>query len=120
MKSSMLGDLWLINSSEHTISGVSLTSLQMIGYNPDKQKYVGIWTDSMVNHMWHYEGTVDASGNKLTLEAEGPSMSGDGTMATYRDAFEFTDADTIVATSSIQGPDGEWTVFMQGTATRRK
>ena len=120
MKSSMLGKLWVVNSSDHEIAGMNMNSIQMIGYDTKKKKYVGIWADSMINHMWHYEGTVDKSGNKITLEAEGPSMTGDGKMTIYRDAFEFTDDDTIIATSSMQGEDEKWIVIMKGTATRRK
>lgn len=120
MKSSMMGKLWLVNSSEHKVGGTKMESIQMIGYDPKKEKYVGVWADSMINFMWHYEGTVDESGKKLTLNAEGPNMSGDGKMANYRDAYEFKDDDTIVATSSLQGPDGKWAVMMEGTAKRRK
>ena len=120
MESSMLGKLWVVNESDMEIQGQKMKSIQLIGYNPEKKKFVGIWADSMVNHMWHYEGTLDESGNKLMLDAEGPSMSGDGSMANFRDAYEFTDDDTIVATSYMQGEDGEWTVLMEGTAKRKK
>lgn len=120
MKSSMLGKLWLVNSSDHEVGGTPLQSIQMIGYDTTKKKYVGIWADSVINYMWHYEGTVDESGKKLTLNAEGPSMSGDGKMTQYKDAYEFKDDDTIIATSSMQNADGEWTVIMKGTAKRRK
>ncbi len=120
MNSSMLGKLWVVNSSDFEIAGMKMKSIQMIGYDTNKKKYVGIWADSMVNHMWHYEGTVDKSGNKITLEAEGPSMTGDGKMTKYRDAFEFADDDTIIATSSMQGEDEKWIVIMKGNATRRK
>ena len=120
MKSSMLGKLWLVNASDMEINGQKMKSIQMIGYDPKQEKYVGIWADSMINHMWQYEGTVDETGKKLTLEAEGPSMTGDGTMTNYRDAYEFKDDNTIIATSSMQGEDGEWTVLMEGTAKRRQ
>ena len=119
MKSSMLGDLWVVNKSQHEVAGMKMQSIQMIGYDPDKQKFVGIWADSMINYLWHYEGTLDENGMKLTLEAEGPNMAGEG-MSLYRDAYEFTDDDTIVATSSMQDGEGGWTVFMTGTAKRRK
>ncbi len=119
-ESKMLGDLWLVNSSENSLSGMKIQSLQMIGYDPQKKKYIGIWVDSMMNYMWHYEGTLDESGKKLTLEAKGPSMNGDGSMVNYRDAYEFKDDDNLIATSSVQGKDGEWTVFMNGTAVRKK
>ena len=120
MKSSMLGKLWLVNSSDHKVSGMKMKSIQMIGYDTEKKKYVGIWADSMINYMWHYEGTVDETGKKLTLDAEGPSMTGDGEMAKYQDAYEFKDNDTIIATSAVQAEDGKWTVMMKGTAKRRK
>ncbi len=119
MKSSMLGQLWLVNASDMEVSGMNIKSIQMIGYDAKKKKYVGIWADSMINHLWLYEGTVDETGKKLTLEAKGPSMTGDGTMTNYRDAYEFKDDNTIISTSSMQGEDGEWTVIMQGTAKRR-
>lgn len=120
MKSSMLGKLWVVNESEMEVNGTKMKSIQMIGYDPEKKKYVGIWADSMINYLWQYEGTVDESGKKLTLEAEGPSMTGDGTMTNYRDAYEFKDDNTIIATSSMQGEDGKWKVFMTGTAKRRE
>ncbi len=120
MKSTMLGDLWVVNSSNTKFPGMSVKSIQMIGYDTDKKKYVGIWADSMMNYMWRYEGSVDKSGKKIVLEAEGPSMTGDGNMAKYRDAFEFKDENTILATSEVQGPDGQWKLMMSGTATRRK
>jgi len=73
MKSSMLGKLWLVNASDMEVSGMKMKSIQMIGYDPKKKKYVGIWADSMINYLWQYEGTVDEAGKKLTLEAEGPA-----------------------------------------------
>ena len=118
MECSMLGKLWVVNESDMEVGGMKMKSIQMIGYSPEKKKFVGIWADSMVNHLWQYEGTVE--GNKLTLDAQGPSMTGDGTMTNYKDAYEFTDDDTIIATSSMQGADGEWTVLMQATAKRKK
>lgn len=120
MKSTMLGELWLINSSDNEVAGIQMKSIQMIGYDTNKEKYVGIWADSYINHMWHYEGDVDESGNKLTLNAEGPSMTGGDEMVNYRDVYEFTDDDTIVATSLMQDADGNWTEIMRGSAKRRK
>jgi len=116
----MLGKLWLVNASDMEISGMKMKSIQMIGYDDKKKKYVGIWVDSLINYMWRYEGTVDKAGKKLTLDAEGPSMTGDGTMNQYQDAFEFKDDDTIIATSSVQAKDGTWSVMATGTAKRRK
>lgn len=120
MKSSMLGKLWLVNSSELNVSGLEMQAVQMIGFDPTKKKYVGIWADSMMNYMWRYEGTVDESGTKLTLNAKGPSMTGDGNTTNYQDIYEFKNKDSFVAISRVQGADGKWQIMMQGTGTRIK
>ena len=70
MNSSMPGKLWLVNSSDHKVGDTKMESVQMIGYDPNKKKYVVVGADSMVNHMWHDEGTVDESCKKLTLDAQ--------------------------------------------------
>ena len=46
MKSSMLGKLWVVNSSDMEIAGMTMKSIQMVGYDTNKKKYVGIWVDS--------------------------------------------------------------------------
>jgi hypothetical protein len=50
MNSSMLGELWVVNSSDFEIAGMNMKSIQLIGYDTNKKKYVGIWADSMFNH----------------------------------------------------------------------
>ncbi len=71
-----------------------------------KQRYVGNFIASMMTHMWLYEGTRDASGKVLTLDTEGPSMSGDGTMATYQDIVTIEGKDHSDPLIAGQGPDG--------------
>ena len=120
MASRMLGGFWVINEVQGDMMGAQMTAIQTIGYDPAKKKYVGTWVDSMMNHMWKYEGSVDESGKKLTLEAEGPNFMAEGKVAKFRDAYEFKTADHIIATSSMQGEDGAWVVFMTGNIRRKK
>lgn len=120
MKSRMLGGFWLISDNEGDMGGMKMAAVQTIGYDVEKKKYVGTWIDSMMNHMWKYEGTVDASGKKLTLEAEGPNMAKPGTTAKYRDIYEFKSNDELAISSEMQGEDGKWVVFMTGKAKRTK
>ena len=54
----------------------------------------------------------------LTLDSEGPSFSGDGTMAKYQDIIEIIDRDHYTMTSQLQGPDGQWVRFMHGAYRR--
>lgn len=120
MNSEMLGEIWLINHNEMEIPGMPMRGIQTIGFDTEKNKYVGTWVDSMMNHMWKYEGTLDEGGKKLTLEADGPNFAtGKGTTK-FRDAYEFQDADTIIATSTMQGEDGKWITIMTGKMTRIK
>jgi hypothetical protein len=62
--------------------------------------------------MWVYEGTRDATGAVLTLETEGPDMSGAGGTARYRDVIDVRSPNHRVLTSQMLGRDGEWRVFM--------
>ena len=120
MSSRMLGGFWMISESKAEVMGAPMTAVLTIGYDPQTKKYVGTWVDSMMNHLWRYEGSVDESGKKLTLEAEGPNFLAAGKTARFRDAYEFKSADHIVTTASMQGEDGKWITFMKGDARRKK
>src|SRR5690606_19848670 len=100
--------------------GMEIEAVQTIGYDPKKKKYIGTYTDSMMSHMWIYEGTVDETGKILTLEAEGPNMMEPGKTAMFRDIYEFKSKDEIVATAQYQDPEGNWVTMMKGTSKRVK
>ena len=85
----------------------------------NKKKYVGTWVDSMMNHMWRYEGHVDDTGKKLILVAEGPNFMAEGKLTRFRDSYEFKTPDTIIATSEMMSDDGKWFTFMTGKITRK-
>ncbi|MCC6509458.1 MAG: DUF1579 domain-containing protein [Pirellulaceae bacterium] len=118
MSSRMLGGFWVVNELRGDMAGQPMTAIQTIGYDPAKKKYVGTWVDNMMNHMWKYEGSVDAAGKTLTLEADGPNYMAAGKMTKFRDAYEFKSADHIRATSSMLGEDGKWVTFMTGDMRR--
>jgi hypothetical protein len=56
----------------------------------------------------------------LTLNAEGPSMAGDGKMAKYKDVIEVKSDDHRVLTSHVLGDDGNWQHFMTANYRRKK
>lgn len=114
----MVGDVWLLIEGEGSVPGGGMaTNLMTLGYDPQKQRFVGTFLGSMMTSLWHYEGTLDADGRKLTLETEGPSMTGEGT-ARYRDSIELVSEDERVMTSDVEGADGAWTRFMTMTSRR--
>jgi hypothetical protein len=115
-----LGEFWVVSTIQIEMSGVRVDAFQTLGYDPNKKKYISTWIDSMVNHMWLSEGTVDTSGRILTLEADGPHMLVPGKTARFRDTYEFKSKDEIATTSSILGDDGKWVAFMTGTLKRNK
>jgi len=80
------------------------------GYDPDLKKFVATWFGSMAPKLWVYECSKD--GNTLNMDAEGPSMSGDGTTAMYRDSMEIIDADNRIFRSQMRNPEGSWIKFM--------
>jgi hypothetical protein len=120
MSSRMLGGFWLVSESKTEMPGFAIQALQTIGYEPKSKKYIGTWVDSMLNHMWRYEGAVDTSGKILTLEAEGPNFMLEGKLSRFRDAYEIKSKDHVVVTSSMLGEDGKWATFMTGQCRRKK
>jgi hypothetical protein len=99
--------------------GGAMTSVMTLGYDPQKQKFVGTFIASMMTHLWLYEGALDASGKVLTLDAEGPGFSGDGKMAKYKDVITLNSDGHRTLTSSVQGDDGTWTQFMTAHYRRK-
>lgn len=115
-----LGPFWIVSEMNTEMMDTRITGVQTIGYDAKAKKYVGTWVDSMMDHMWQYEGTVDPSGKTLTLEAEGPNFMSEGKVTNFRDAYEFKSENHIVMTSSMLGDDGNWVTFMTGNARRKK
>jgi hypothetical protein len=112
-----LGGLWYVCEIQGESPMGPMQGLMTIGYDEEERRYVGTWVDSVMNHMWHYRGTVD--GKVLTLEAEGPGMDGTGT-AKYRDVWTVNSPDKKTLTSMALGPDGKWTTFMTVECKRRE
>jgi hypothetical protein len=83
-----------------------------LGYDTAKKRFVGSFIGSMMTNLWIYDGELDAATNTLSLDTEGPSFSGDGTMAKYRDVVELKSDDHRILRSSVLGGDGTWTQFM--------
>ena len=106
-----IGDYWILAEGHGPMpEGEPATMVITAGYDPDKKKFVATWFWSMMTKLWVYECSKE--GNTLNMDAEGPSMSGDGTMAMYRDSMEIIDADNRTFRSQMRNPDGSWMQFM--------
>ena len=116
-----LGGLWMVAEGEGSMPDGGIgTSLMTLGYDPRTRRFVGTFLGSTMTHLWVCDGWLDAAERVLTLEAEGPSMAGDGTLATYRDVIEFENDDHRVMTAQVRGEDGAWHGFMTAHYRRQR
>jgi hypothetical protein len=115
-----LGGFWILAEGQGEMPGCgTATTLMTIGYDPQKQRYIGTWVGSMMSFLWIYDGELDTAGKSLTLNSEGPAMTGEGKMAKYKDVIEFTSDDQRVMTSHLLGDDGQWHKFMTVNSRRK-
>jgi hypothetical protein len=115
-----LGDLWVLCEGTGTMpGGGDARMLMTLGFDPEKNVFVGTWVGSMMTPMFLYRGTLDASQKVLTLETEGPSFTGDGSVAPYRDVITLVNANERTLTSAGLQPDGSWKPFMKAIYRRK-
>lgn len=114
-----LGGVWTIGEGRMPFEGGEHTSIMTLGYDPQKQRFVGTFLMSMMTHLWPYSGTLDAAGKVLTLDSEGPSFTEEVKTAKYHDIIEFIDDNHRTLSSEFQNPDGTWTMFMVGHYYRK-
>jgi hypothetical protein len=116
-----LGSLWTLGGMESAgPDDEPMHSMMTLGFDPVRGKFVGSFVASCMTHHWLYEGSLDSNRRVLTLDAEGPSFTGDGSMAKYQDIIEVVDQDTYWFSSQYQDSSGNWVKFMQGKHSRMK
>lgn len=109
-----LGELWTLGEGSSTMpDGSSATTLMTLGYDPARERFVGTFVGSMMTHLWIYEGSLDGSGEVLTLDAEGPDFTGGDKLLKYQDVIEWVSDDHRILRSRMLGDDGEWRQFME-------
>ena len=116
-----LGGLWTVGegAGEMPDGGICET-IMTLGFDPQTKRFVGTFIVSVMTHMWFYKGTLDATGKILTLDTEGPTFAGDGTMAKYQDIITFIDDDHRTLSSRVWTADGQWLPFMKADYRRQK
>lgn len=112
-----LGGFWTVSEIEAEISGRPFRTIQILGFDPHKERFIGTWVDTMTSYMWRYEGTLNESKNVLTLETEGPCPMHSG-ISKFRETLEARDHDHKVYTSSIIDENGQWSTNLIANAHR--
>ena len=115
-----LGGFWIIAEGQSDMGEMSFGSVLTLGYDPQNQKYVGTWVDTMTSHLWKYEGTVNEAGTILTLDTDAECPGTPGKLSKFKEVTEFKSDDHRVFTSSIQGEDGEWRTVVRVNFRRIK
>lgn len=108
-----IGGLWVIaEGTGEAPNGKPTTTVITLGYDEREGTYVGTFIASMMSNLCVYtKGSVNDAQTALTLDSEGPSMTGEGT-AKYRDIVELIGNDERRLTSFVLTPDGQWSQFM--------
>ena len=110
--------LWMISDYKGTFMGQPFQGHGVNGYDPVKNRYNGVWTDSLVTAPLVLDGTCDGTGKVRTLTAQGPSP--DGGTVTFTMVTDHPGPDTRTFTLSVPGPDGKPATMMKITYKRRK
>lgn len=114
-----LGGLWVICEGEGEMPGAGkVNSVLTLGFDSGKGRFVGTFIASMMSNLWLYDGKL--AGNVLTLDTEGPSMKGDGTLAKYHDIIEIVSDDERTLASESLGDDGKYHRFMTARYRRAR
>ena len=103
------GGLWLVSDFKGSMMGQDFSGHGIMGYDPEKKKYVGVWVDSMQAHLSTSEGEVDPTGKVFTAVADEMKM-----------IDQFTDDDTREFSMIAPGPDGQEATVMTLTYKRKK
>jgi hypothetical protein len=114
-----LGGVWVLCEGQGEMPDDACTGLTLmsLGYDPARKRFVGSFIGSMMTFQWIYEGNL--IGKVLTLDCEGPSFAGDGTMAKYQDIIEIHSPDYRTLRSQTLGADGKWQPFMTAHYRRK-
>ncbi|MFQ5749134.1 MAG: DUF1579 domain-containing protein [Planctomycetota bacterium] len=68
--------LWLLTQFKGEFMGSRFQGHGIMGYDPQKKKYVSVWVDSMSSSLTVGEGTIDPETKTLTTVMDGPGPDG--------------------------------------------
>lgn len=106
-----VGGFWTTCEFRGEMNGAPFTGAFTVGYEASRKKFVGTSICCMQDHLWQYQGTLDASGKVLTLETEGPCCKEPGKTVRLRDVIEIRSKDQRVTTVQLE-KDGKWVTVM--------
>jgi hypothetical protein len=112
------GGLWLVADYRGTFNGQPFTGHEVQGFDALKDKFVGTWVDSMMDHIMSFEGAYDEKTQTLAMFTD--SFDLDGKPIKERHDTKFVDADNWVFTMNQLSIDGAYKPTMTITYKRKK
>lgn len=67
-----VGDLWVTTRFEMDFMGMPFSGASSMGYDPEKEMFVGTWIDSMTPRLTIMEGKFDEEKNAIVMHYEMP------------------------------------------------
>jgi len=114
----LLGGFWSVAEIKSAMMGMPFSGIMTLGYDIKQKKYTATWVDSMGDHLWKYDGTLDESGKILTLDTMGPCPMQGGKMTRFQDVIEIKDKDHRTFKSSVDF-DGKMVQMLTINYTRK-
>ena len=93
-----IGPYWTQSRFESNFMGSPYLGTGVMGYDPEKKKFIGTWVDNMSSHFALMEGKME--GDKLVMRWQAPDMTS-GKLVPHRS--ETTHAADTVTTSFFTG-----------------
>lgn len=115
----MVGKFWQVDTYEGEMMGMPFHGLGVTGYDSEKQKFIGMWVDSMGDRMTTFEGVYDEGKKTLRFEVPGRDpMTGREQLELHE--TEFIDDDQFVFRMLWPTESGEKQVVMTIRYERKK
>jgi hypothetical protein len=115
----MLGDFWLISKFEGEFGGMPFVGGGAFGFDPVKQKFVGIWIDTMSPHQMTITGQYDEETQTLTQIGEGYDHMQQKPCTTKMISRHNDDGTRVMEMYRVEDDGKKWKV-MEINYTRRK
>jgi predicted 3-demethylubiquinone-9 3-methyltransferase (glyoxalase superfamily) len=115
-----IGTQWIVSEQRGKMAGMDFSAVQTLGYDAKKKQFIGSWVDSTSTYTWQLTGSLDDSGEKLTMDSEGADWKNPIKTRRYRDMYKFKSESEIATESQLLNDAGQWETFMTSTMTRKK
>lgn len=115
----MLGEYFAVATLTGHMPGcdMEIETILTLGYDTDKQRFVGSWIGTPMPKLVIYEGSLSEDQSTLTLDCECPSFEDPTKTAQYQDIIIIKSDTQREFHSQIRQPDGSWNRFMSSYYT---